>query len=328
VEARLTRLFSKAKTPECRALIGEHYGYFINAIGTEQSMPFADMELNDTCEEEKYDTDNLPEGMHIGHVQNKTYQPPDAEYIDDPANLKLCYGILTHDNPTATTRLINVLYEEGHTFVIHVDAKESADETFQELVEYASTRDYVHILPHPFRVRVNWGGFTMVNATLQILKYAFALDFTHDALDFHKFVHLASTSYPIASNDEIRNKLASFPLDANLMHVIMKPTNPHNHAWHYFVECDDALHRIYRLQPLSKKNGGIDLHTSSQWFVISREFAFFLAQAKKGTFVHEFLEYVQHVVVADETFFGTVLRNTHFCAKHHNWNFLHLQFDR
>jgi hypothetical protein len=332
VEKRLTSLFSKAKTPECRALIGEHYGYFINAIGLEQSMPFADLQLNDTCTETKYDTDNLPEGMHIGHVQNKTYQPEEdaALYIDDPASLKLCYGILTHDNPTATTRLIEVLYEEGHTFVIHVDAKESADETYETLVEYASSRDHVHVLPPQNRVRVNWGGFTMVNATLQILKYALAVNFTtHEALDFHKFVHLASTSYPIASNQEIRQKLASFPLDANLMHVIMKPTSPHDGAWHYFVECDDALHRIYQLKPLSKKRGGgIDLHTSSQWFVISREFALYLAEAKKNTFLYEFLEYTQHVVVADETFFGTVLRNTPFCAKHHNWNFLHLQFDR
>jgi hypothetical protein len=128
---------------------------------------------------------------------------------------------------------------------------------------------------------------------------------------------------------EIRKKLASFPLDANLLHVIMKPTSPHDNAWHYFVECDDALHRIYQLRPLSKKTGGgIDLYTSSQWFVISRDFALYLAEAKKGTFVSEFLEYTQHVVVADETFFGTVLRNTPFCAKHHNWNFLHLQFDR
>ena len=32
------------------------------------------------------------------------------------------------------------------------------------------------------------------------------------------------------------------------------------------------------------------------------------------------------MVVADEHFFGTVLRNTHFCLTHHNDNFLHLEF--
>ena len=332
VNTRLTTLFEKAHSPSCRALIGEHYSYFINAIGMEESLPFENTRFQNSCPEPVYDFDNLPEGMHIGHVQNRTYQPPrnETEYIDDASQLKLLYGILTHDNPAATKRLINVLYEEGHSFVIHVDGKEAADETFHELKEFAATREYVHVVDT--RVRVNWGGFTMVEATLQILKYAFAIDTPHQSqqepLDFHKFVHLASTSYPIASNAEIREKLASFPLDANLMHIIMKPTNPSIGAWHYFVECDDALHRIYRLKPLTTANGGVELYTSSQWFVISREFALYLAENKPGTFVHEYLEYVQHVVVADETFFGTVLRNTEYCTKHHNWHYLHLQFDR
>jgi hypothetical protein len=44
--------------------------------------------------------------------------------------------------------------------------------------------------------------------------------------------------------------------------------------------------------------------------------------------VFEFLPYIEHVTIADESFFGTVLMNTPFCQKHHNDNFLHLQFDR
>ena len=166
---------------------------------------------------------------------------------------------------------------------------------------------------------------------MQILKYTFALhensSLSHP-LQFHKFVHLASTSYPIKSNTEIREVLASHPLDANLMNVIMKPIRPDPAVWHHFVECDDALHRIYRLTPLMKAKHGIDLYTSSQWFIISREFAEYLAQAEQGTLANEFLSYAKHVVVSDETFFGTVLRQSEFCTKHHNRNYLHLQFDR
>ena len=75
------------------------------------------------------------------------------------------------------------------------------------------------------------------------------------------------------------------------MHVVMKPTNSHPGVWHYFVECDDQLHRLYRLKPLSIANGGIELNTSSQWFIISRAFSFYLALAKLETLVHAFLEY-------------------------------------
>ena len=333
VQDRLTAMFAKTKTPECRALIGEHFGYYLNAIGKEESLPFAQAKFQNECPEPVLDFDNLPNGTHLGIVQNRTYQPPrnETEYIDHPDDLKLCYGILTHDDAEATIRLIQVLYEDGHVFVIHVDGKETSDETYHTLVEYAVSRVHVHVVANHQRVRVNWGGFSMVNATLQMLQYAFAIDEDpggRSPLDFHKFVHLAASSYPLASNHEIRQQLASFPLDANFLHVIMKPTRPGPQVWHYFVECDDALHRIYRLPPLQNATAGVELYTSSQWFIISREFAYYIAVAEPGTFVHDYLEYAQHVVVADETFFGTVVRNTHFCTKHHNRNFLHLQFDR
>jgi hypothetical protein len=327
----MTRLFEKATTAECRAKIGEHFSYFINAIGKEETMPFANVKFSNQCNETKYDFDALPPNISIAEIQNKSYQPPkeEAEYIDDPENLRLCYGIMTHANPNATIRLVEALYEVGYSFIIHVDAKESSADTYNALVEYASSRDFIHILDDPFRVRVNWGGFSMVNATLQILRYAFAVDRPHMApLDFHKFVHIAATSYPIVSNTQIRRRIASYPLDANMLSVVMKAMNPSPDVWQYFVECDDAMHRIYRMPPLTEGRSGVDLYTASQWFILSREFAKYLADPLPGTFVFEFLPYIEHVTIADESFFGTVLMNTPFCQKHHNDNFLHLQFDR
>ena len=78
-------------------------------------------------------------------------------------------GILTHSDPDAVIRLVNSLHENGHSFIIHVDGKESSTQVQRKLLTFAATRDYVHVLPDQFRARVNWGGFSMVNATLQIL---------------------------------------------------------------------------------------------------------------------------------------------------------------
>jgi hypothetical protein len=334
MELRWAKMFEKAKTPECRAKIATHFGYFYNAIASEQSMPFSTAKFENKCPEPFYDWENLPPDMHVGHVQNRTYQPPreNATYIDDPKDLRFLYAILTHGEWHSTIRLIETLYEDGHVFVVHVDGKENSDETYKALQKYAATRDHVHVLGSSFRVRVNWGGFSMVNATLQILQYSFNVNGhcsrQRDPLVFDKVIHLASSSYPLATRSEIRQRIASFPLDANFLHVIMKPTRPSPDVWHYFVECDDSLHRIYRLNPLNNHTNGMELFTSSQWFIISREFAEYLARAEAGTFVHQYLDYIEHVVVADETFFGTVLRHTPFCLKHHNRNFLHLQFDR
>jgi Core-2/I-Branching enzyme len=338
-QQRLTKMYTKAVTQECRMKIAEHLGYHINAIALEESLPFTDVKFNNECNETIYDDlRNLPAGMNIGDVQNRTYQPSRNEsfYIPDPKRLKLLYVILTHDNPNATIRLIEALYEEGfaHQFVVHVDAK--YDSTQATLVQYAKTRTDAHIVPDPYRVAVNWGGFSMVNATLQAIRYTFALD-TYDtdpnqgprrALMFHKLIHLSSSTYPIASNLEIRHKLSSYPLDANFLHVIMQPIHPKLDVWHYFVECDDAIHRVYQLPHLRRETHNINLYTSSQWFIISRQFAHYLAVAEPGSMVDQFLRYIEHVVVADETFFGTVLRHTKFCHAHHNQNFVHLQFDR
>jgi hypothetical protein len=142
--------------------------------------------------------------------------------------------------------------------------------------------------------------------------------------------HTKSISYPLKSNTEIRNKIASYPLDANLLHTIMKPLNAPPSSFHYYVECDDAVHRISRLPPLTQATHNAELYTSSQWFVLSREFMEYMARGDRtpDSFVYEYMQYAEHVVVADEIFFGTVLRNTRFCTKHHNDNLLYLQFDQ
>jgi Core-2/I-Branching enzyme len=327
VSARLEVLFRQANSSECRASIAEHLGYFVQSVGGEKSMPFAEWQMESECPEPSLDWDHLPEGMHIGHLQNKSYQPEDGEY-KNATDLRLLYGILTHDDAAATVRLLTVLNDTNVKFVVHVDGKHV--ETQDALLRFALAHGNVHILPDDRRVRINWGGFTMVNATLQLLQYALLeTSLAHHALsDFDKFVHLASTSYPLASNREIKERLAQFPIDANLLYAVMKPARPKPWGWHYFVECDDRLHRIHRLSPWQNSTHGVDLYTSSQWFMLSREFALHLAAPPPGSFVDLFLQYARHVVVADETFFGTALLHSPYCAKHHNANFLHLQFDR
>ncbi|KAL7548557.1 hypothetical protein ACHAWF_011857 [Thalassiosira exigua] len=356
LQKRLATMFEKAHSHECRATIAEHLALHVNGLAEETKMPFDDFHYPNTCTDiPRYgDWDHLPEGVNVQDIQYRSYQPdkdsvPEGTYLENKEDLQLLYVILTHDRPEATIRLMESVYVPEKTkFVIHVDRKERADETYERLREYAAAKneaaaikgkeEYVRMVPRENCIRVNWGGYTMVAATLEALKTTFGLDGDSEeeggadnprAFQFHKLIHLASTTYPMASNMEIRETLASFPLDANFLHIILRPNNPSPSVWNYFVECDDALHRIYRLPALNYDRGnGVDIYTSSQWFIISREFAWYLASPPQGSFVEYYLQYIEHVVVADEAFFGTVLRNTHFCGTLHNDNFLHLQFDR
>ena len=360
LQDRMSTMFTKAKTHECRAKIAEHFALFVNGLAMETKFPFQDWYYPSTCTAIPYYENwaDLPPDVNAHELHHRVYQPPrdsvpEGTYIDNVDELELVYVILTHDQPEATIRLIESVYVENVTkFVVHVDGKETADETFDRLVAYAQEKngeqqegggggEYIRLVPNDKRVRVNWGGFSMVNATLVAMKTLFGLDYYaehpeegevpgHDnphAFSFHKMIHLASTTYPLASNTEIRDTLASYPLDANFMHILLQPSDPTPQVWNYFVECDDAIHRIYRLPPLAIDKGhGIDIHTSSQWFITSREFAWYVANPPKNSLVDYFREYIEHVVVADESFFGTILRNTHFCSTLHNDNFLHIQF--
>jgi hypothetical protein len=167
LEERITKLYTKAKTAHCRAIIANHFSNFIEAFANETSFPFLESRYENTCPEPVYNFDKLPRGITVEDVMNRTYQPPRdmAEYINDPDDLQILYGILTHDHPASTIRLIEALYEKGHLFVIHVDGKDTSDDTYRTIMEYAKGRPYIHIVPDQYRVRVNWGGFSMVNAT-------------------------------------------------------------------------------------------------------------------------------------------------------------------
>ena len=41
-----------------------------------------------------------------------------------------------------------------------------------------------------------------------------------------------------------------------------------------------------------------------------------------------YAQYATHIMVADENFFSTVLKNSAFCHTHENQNMVHVQFDQ
>lgn len=60
------------------------------------------------------------------------------------------------------------------------------------------------------------------------------------------------------------------------MNVVMRPNNPSFDTWHYFIECDDALHRIYRLSSQLGEGVGVSFKYVSSFhrtcFILSSLF--------------------------------------------------------
>lgn len=66
-QGRLEDLFANARSPECRALIAQHFAHHVMAIAKEEPLPFVDVQFSNTCEDEQHwDFNNLPKGVHMG----------------------------------------------------------------------------------------------------------------------------------------------------------------------------------------------------------------------------------------------------------------------
>ena len=217
-------------------------------------------------------------------------------------DIRLAYLLVVHETPQQITRLIEAL-EEGtrHNFIIHVDDKPQSQSTYNYLLNYASTRAHVHVL-ETGRQSVSWGGFNVVQATLNGLAYA--LDVLEGQFDW--IITASGYTYPLASNRRIREELARHPSDTEFLEIRPQPNDPMPRAWHQFVECDGKMRRITRLLPPRK----IKMYMGSQWMVVTRDFAAYAtgreSPRQRRSFASQYAPYGKYTMVADENFFTTV----------------------
>ena len=108
-----------------------------------------------------------------------------------------------------------------------MDAKERSDATYRELRAYALARPWVHVMDKG-RESVSWGGFNVVQATLNGLEVA--LDEFADQWDW--VWTLSGYTYPLASNAQIRAELARHPADTEFLEIRPTPNDPMPRAWH------------------------------------------------------------------------------------------------
>ena len=208
-------------------------------------------------------------------------------------DIRLAYLLVVHETPQQITRLIEAL-EEGtrHNFIIHVDDKPQSQATYNYLLNYASTRSHVHVL-ETGRQSVSWGGFNVVQATLNGLAYA--LDVLEGQFDW--IITASGYTYPLASNRRIREEFARHPSDTEFLEIRPQPNDPMPRAWHQFVECDGKMRRITRLLPPRK----IKMYMGSQWMVVTRDFAAYAtgreSPRQRRSFASQYAPYGKYTMV-------------------------------
>jgi hypothetical protein len=113
--------------------------------------------------------------------------------------MQLVYLILSYKRPRQVARLVDRLDDANALFLIHVDAK-TEDASFFPHLESTMRRENVFMVP---RVKVEWGRFGHVEATLRGIELAF-----REAPQFDYVGLLTEADYPIKPPSTIERVLA------------------------------------------------------------------------------------------------------------------------
>jgi glycosyltransferase involved in cell wall biosynthesis len=220
--------------------------------------------------------------------------------------MKFAYLILAHKNPTQLLRIVKALDADYVRFFVHIDAK--CDE--QPFREVLSCRDNVYFTSHRFNV--NWGGFSMLEATFRLIS---------DMLKFSElpdYVHLISgMDFPIKSKQDI---LDFFKLHngKNFIETFSLPTP----RWQYFgmnrvlynwkidtLGLTAAYDDVAKQQPQNALPD-FKLYGGSQWWSLTGNCIEMLLNMYNSK--NEIINFFRSTFCPDEMLFQTAICNSQF----------------
>jgi hypothetical protein len=246
--------------------------------------------------------------------------------------MRIAYLILAHKNPSQLAELVTALDSPGKTrFYIHVDQR-SADFLDSPSLKPIMDRENVFFLRD--RVRVYWGGFSIVEATLRLLRKAV------DEGGFEYAVLLSGQDFPIKSNRHIelffqshdgKEFISYTPLPSQERDWGPDIMERYEFYWRVDgVRClleatgSKRLQRwgwsaysrlttlVYRHAPGLKKRflSGIAPYGGPGWFAISFRCATYSLNYLQDH--PEYSNYYAHTLIPDESFFQTLILNSPF----------------
>jgi hypothetical protein len=233
--------------------------------------------------------------------------------------MKIAYLIIAHNHAMHLQRLVTALSSSASACFIHLDRKSR----WQDFSSLSSKYDNLYFSPK--RVSVYWGDFSMLEATIILLRMA--LESEHR---FDYFVLLSGADYPLQSATYIenffeRNKGAEYMELAPMpCHAIGKPLSrlttyqprPYN-LYSYVIKLArkvsvksgiGEVERDYR--PYLE---GLTPYGGSMWWALSHEacahIVNFLDREKRV------VNFYKNTVVPDETLIQTIIGNSPYRAK-------------
>jgi hypothetical protein len=226
-------------------------------------------------------------------------------------DMNFAYLILAHQNPEQLYRLVQALDIDESKFIIHIDAKVEISPFIKLFENYTPGRIFIC----PGRKNIDWGSYTMVEATMAMLHFLFQLELKVD------YVHLISgQDYPVKSNEEIvnffknqrgKNFIESFTLpdsrwrERGLLRINYKwGINEHKNIFYNDLDYKEAY------PPLPHLPEGIIPYGGSQWWSLHIDCVRFIMEEFDRD--SDLFQFYRYTFIPDEMLFQTLIMNSHF----------------
>ncbi|XP_053708517.1 xylosyltransferase 2 [Synchiropus splendidus] len=221
--------------------------------------------------------------------------------VDNP--VRVAFVLMVHGRAVRQLkRLIKAIYHRDHYYYIHVDKRSGY--MHREVLQI--TQQYPNVRATPWRMVTIWGGASLLKAYLHSMQDLLSmLDWKWDF-----FINLSATDFPTRTNDE----LVAF-LSQNRDKNFLKSHGRENARFikkqgldRLFHECDNHMWRLgERSIP-----GGLEVSGGSDWFALTHRFVEYVVNSQDAL-VSGLKQFYSYALLPAESFFHTVLGNSHMC---------------
>ena len=212
--------------------------------------------------------------------------------------MRIAYLLLVHKNPEQVERLIKLL--NGDIY-IHIDKK-------CDLEKFQINNPKINYIKE--RVSINWGGFSMINATLKLINLA------KNNYNYDYYVLLSGDDYPIKPLDDLelflkKHRKYSFleydKFDDKWQHAKGRYQNLKLFEKTYFI--NRVLQKALNLF-INKRNMYRDMlaYKGSQWWCLNSESIEYILKYINDN--KSILSFFKHTHIPDEMFFQIILLNS------------------
>jgi len=220
--------------------------------------------------------------------------------------MKVAFLIMTHHQPSHLANLIEDLNCDWIHFFIHVDKKVDVTEFLRLIPRYANTT----FLKNSQRIKVYWGGYSQVRATLNLLKVA-----QQCGEYFERFCLVSGSDFPIKKISHIKSvfdtKQEFIRIDRRLEDFDI---NTHYKFVRYSYFMDNPFLQRTGLSgkiPREAYNK-ISLYHGSTWWSLTVECVEYIMQFLKNN--RDYACFHRWTLSPDEIFFHSIVKSSPFAS--------------